>query len=270
MKKEQFIELCKSDPEEVFKLFCVMGETITTLQSQVVTLNEQVDTLKAEVKELKSRLDKNSRNSNKPPSTDEFVKPKSQRKKSGKKMGGQKDHQGYTLKVSDNPDRVVSHHPEQCSGCGHELSLETPFKTERRQVFDIPLPKHEIIEHRSASVSCTCCGVLNKGLFPEEVNQPVQYGKGVIAQIVYLNQYQLIPYSRIIEYFEDVYQLKMSEATIFNALEAVFELLGPAEQAIVSKLLNAEVVHVDETGMRVESKRQWLHVVSTATATNCS
>ena len=70
MKKGQFIELCKSDPEEVFKLFCVMGETITTLQSQVVTLNEQVDTLKAEVKELKPRLEKNSRNSNKPPSTD--------------------------------------------------------------------------------------------------------------------------------------------------------------------------------------------------------
>ncbi len=40
MKKEQFIELCQTDPEEVFKLFCVMGETITTLQAQVVVLNK--------------------------------------------------------------------------------------------------------------------------------------------------------------------------------------------------------------------------------------
>jgi transposase len=100
LKKEQFLELCSTNPEEVFKLFCVMGETITTLQSQVVALNEQVDELKAEVRELKSRLDKNSRNSNKPPSTDEFTKPKSQRKKSGKKTGGQKGHQGHTLKMS--------------------------------------------------------------------------------------------------------------------------------------------------------------------------
>jgi transposase len=90
LKKEQFLELCSTNPEEVFKLFCLMGETITTLQSQVVVLNEQVVMLQAEVKELKSRLDKNSRNSNKPPSTDEFVKPKSQRKKSGKKRVGKK------------------------------------------------------------------------------------------------------------------------------------------------------------------------------------
>ncbi len=73
MKKEQFLELCTTKPEEVFKLFCVMGETINTLQNQVLALNEQVEKLHSEIKELKSRLDKNSRNSNKPPSTDEFT-----------------------------------------------------------------------------------------------------------------------------------------------------------------------------------------------------
>ncbi|OPL10189.1 MAG: hypothetical protein AVO34_11760 [Firmicutes bacterium ML8_F2] len=96
----------------------------------------------------------------------------------------------------------------------------------------------------------------------------MQYGKGLLAQIIYLNQYQLIPYNRIAEYFEDLYSLKISEATIFNALETIFELLGPAEQATISKLLNAKTLHVDETGMRVEGKRRWLHVVSTAFYTN--
>jgi transposase len=270
LKKEQFLELCTTKPEEVFKLFCVMGETINTLQNQVLALNEQVEKLHSEIKELKSRLDKNSRNSNKPPSTDEFTKPKSQREKSGKKTGGQKGHQGHTLKMSDHPDRIVTHRQEHCSCCGYELNLQLPGKTERRQVFDIPLPKPEITEHQSVSVSCPSCGLLNKGVFPEEVTQPVQYGKGIIAQIVYLNQYQLLPYNRIIEYFEDIYHLKMSEATIFKALETIHDLLGPAEQQIIAGLLEAEVVHVDETGMRVEGKRRWLHVVSTAKATNYS
>jgi transposase len=268
MDKKQFITLCKTDPEEVYKLFCVMGETITTLRAEVVLLNEQVETLQEEVKNLKSRLDQNSRNSNKPPSTDEFIKPKSQRKKSGNKTGGQKGHQGHTLEMSDNPDQIISHRPKRCSGCGHDLSRELPGKTERRQVFDIPIPKVEITEHQSETVYCPCCGLLNKGSFPDEVNQPVQYGKGLLAQIIYLNQYQLIPYNRIAEYFEDLYSLKISEATIFKALETIFELLGPAEQATISKLLEAKTLHVDETGMRVEGKRRWLHVASTAFYTN--
>lgn len=58
----------------------------------------------------------------------------------------------------------------------------------------------------------------------------------------------------------------MGEANIFKALETVFDLLGPAEQASVAGLLKAEVLHVDETGMCEEGKRQWLHVASTAKA----
>ena len=269
MKKEQFLELCSTNPDEIFNLVTTMSETIIVLKGQVELLTNQVDTLNVEVKELKSRLDKNSRNSNKPPSTDEFVKPQSQRKKSGKKTGGQKGHPGHTLKMSDNPDRIIIHRHEHCRECGFNLK-EQPAQVERRQVFDIPLPKIEITEHQSSTVSCPHCGLLNKGAFPEEVRQPVQYGKGIIAQIVYLNQYQLIPYNRVVEYFEDIYNLKMSEATIFTALETVYEMLGPAGQAIITKLLRAEVVHVDETGMRVEGKRRWLHVVSTAFHTNYS
>ncbi len=160
LKKEQFIDLCKNEPEEVFKLFCVMGATITTLQEQVVALSEQVDTLQAEVKELKSRLDINSRNSNKPPSTDEFIKPKSQRVKSRKKASDHKGHQGHTLKMSEHPDKVIIHHPEQCAGCGQKLNLEQPLKTEIRQVFDVPLPRLEITEHRSHTARTTFMRVL--------------------------------------------------------------------------------------------------------------
>jgi len=122
MNKEQFMELCKNDPEEGYKLFCIMAKTITTLQAQVVALNEQVNSLKAEVKELKARLGQNSKNSNNPPSTDEFFKPKSTRKKSGNKTGGPKGHPGHTLKMSDNPDRIIVHKENSCSGCGLSLA----------------------------------------------------------------------------------------------------------------------------------------------------
>ena len=128
MKKEQFLELCRDNPEEIFELFTSMSETIVIFKAQVEALNAQVESLKAEVKELKVQLNKNSRNSNKPPSSDEFTKPKSQRKKSGKKSGGQKGHPGHTLKMSDNPDKIIVHRDKKCHGCGTIIDEQTPVK----------------------------------------------------------------------------------------------------------------------------------------------
>jgi transposase len=268
VKKEQFLLLCQSNPEELFKLVVTMGETISTFMVQVETLNNQVEALKAENKELKARLDKNSRNSNKPPSTDEFIKPKSQRKKSGKKTGGQKGHQGHTLKMSQTPDEVIIYRPEGCQECGRRLEGVKPDSVEKRQVFDLPPLRLSVIEHRRETLTCPCCGKVNKADFPEEVNQPVQYGNSIKALLIYLNQYQLIPYNRAAEFIEDICGCSLSEATIYNAIEAAFEQLGPVETEIIDRLINSEVVHVDETGMRVEAKRQWLHVASTEALTH--
>jgi transposase len=57
-----------------------------------VSLETQIKELTERLIALESRLNQNSRNSSKPPSTDYFVKekpnPKSLRKKSGKQPGG--------------------------------------------------------------------------------------------------------------------------------------------------------------------------------------
>jgi hypothetical protein len=63
--------------------------------------------LEERVKSLEDRNNKNSRNSSKPPSTDAFQKIKSQRKSSGKPVGGQKGHKGHTLEMTENPDHVL-------------------------------------------------------------------------------------------------------------------------------------------------------------------
>ncbi|NLZ54024.1 MAG: IS66 family transposase [Thermoanaerobacteraceae bacterium] len=268
MKKEQFLLLCRTNPEEVFKLVTTMGETISALMAQVETLNNQVDALKVEIKELKARLDKNSRNSNKPPSTDEFIKPKSQRKKSGKKTGGQKGHKGHTMKMSQTPDEIIIHKTKDCQDCGHRLDGINHDSVERRQVFDLPSLKIFVTEHRSETVTCPCCGKKNKAGFPEGVTQNVQYCNNLRALLVYLNQYQLVPYNRAAEFIEDICGCSLSEATIYNAIEATYEQLGPVETEIINRLVGSDVVNVDESGGRVEAKRQWLHVASTPTLTH--
>lgn len=67
-----------------------------------------VEELRAEVADLKRQLGQNSRNSSKPPSSDSpFTKPapKSLRRKSGRKPGGQRGHAGSTLALVDNPSK---------------------------------------------------------------------------------------------------------------------------------------------------------------------
>jgi transposase len=96
------------------------------------------------------------------------------------------------------------------------------------------------------------------------VTQPVQYGPEIKAQVVYLNQYQMIPLERVREAFADLYGHALAEGTIVEACQAVAEEIQPVNKAIQTHLMEKEqVVHLDETGVRINGKLNWLHSAST-------
>src|SRR6266702_3451765 len=110
-------------------------ETLLSQQSLLMQqMQEQIASLPQQVKILQDRLAKNSRNSSLPPSSDRFVRqPKSLRKKSGKKTGGQEGHQGTTLRFYETPDEVIEHQVAICSSCQHDLRQTKACVTLRRQ-----------------------------------------------------------------------------------------------------------------------------------------
>jgi hypothetical protein len=81
-------------------------------------LQEQVQALAARVNELEAQTQRNSHNSHQPPSSDGYRKPapKSLRRKTGRRSGGQAGHAGTTLEMVLEPDRVEDHWPGQCGG----------------------------------------------------------------------------------------------------------------------------------------------------------
>lgn len=259
MKHEDILAVYEAGPEAVIKL-------INTLTATIFEQSEQITALQERVKALEEQLNKNSRNSNKPPSTD-FLKPQDRRQKSGKQVGGQKGHPGHTLKMVDNPDHTIVHRVSRCNKCDRSLEEIPAAGYERRQVFDLPPVEVEIAEHRAESRLCPHCGYLNKAAFPEGIQQPVQYGSRLKAIAVYLSQYQLLPYERTSELFADLFGHQLSQATLVNANEDCYEILEPVEEKIKQQVIASPVAHFDETGMRINGKGEWLHVASTETLT---
>lgn len=219
--------------------------------------------LRAENADLRSRLNLNSKNSHKPPSSDGLSKKPGLPKNSPKKSGGQFGHKGKTLKMVDQPDKVVLHHAPSCPYCTKVFSAsDVVFVEQKRQVFDIPEPRIEVTEHRLGPVFC--CGRLHFGLFPPEVSQPVQYGSRIRALSVLLNNDYKIPLEKIERLMGDLWGCTFNESTAMSANASMHQALHSIEEQIKEALLASDVVHFDETGMRVEKKLHWFHVASTA------
>jgi len=238
---------------------------------EVLEQNEQLikknEELSKRIKKLEGQLAKNSRNSSKPPSSDGLKKPKpkpkSLRKKTGRKPGGQKGHQGKTLCMVEKPDYTIPHMVNQCLRCERSLKEQAPERLERRQVFDIPPPKLEVTEHIAEVKTCHC-GHLNRAAFPKEVTAPVQYGPRVKSTAVYLKDYQLLPFQRLTEIMSDLFGCNtFSEGTLVNITNHCSQQLESVDEFICTQVTSAAVAGFDETGMRAVGSLHWLHTVST-------
>lgn len=145
-------------PEQAVGLFLELLSLLAASETEIRSLKEEIKVLQEKVRELEIRLDKNSSNSSKPPSSDGYRKPapKSLRTPSGKKTGGQEGHDGDTLLAVMTPDRIVEIPVLSCS-CGADLSGIPASEYEARQVFDLPEPRLEVTEYRLAKVCCPSC-----------------------------------------------------------------------------------------------------------------
>ena len=242
------------------------GTLLDELLERLSALEGEIQRLKAENAELRRRLEMNSENSHKPSSSDGYRKkttqpglPKGEKKSPGGKAG----HKGKTLRQAEKPDKVQVHLPEACNVCGRAISAEEKHEmVGKRQVFDLPEPKLEVIEHRLGQIEC--CGQMQCGTYPEVVTASVQYGPGVRAFVTKLSVDHKMPLEQISRLFTDLYRYELNSETIEKALEYGYELAAGLEATVVKQLRQAAVVHFDETGLRIAGKLQWFHTAGNA------
>jgi transposase len=239
--------------------------------TQVAELAQQLAQQGAVLQELQARFAKTSRNSSKPPSGDGYGKVKrttSLRKAGNKPPGGQPGHDGQTLMASAHPDRTLTYEVPSCAHCQASLQGVEVVGYEERQVFDLPAIRIEVTAHRAQIKVCLACGRANKGAFPAAVTQAVQYGPTVQTWASYFTNQHHIPLERTTEIFADLVQHQVSEATVLKASEHLDRCIAPSTEAVKGMLREAEVLHVDESGLRVTGKLHWLHVASTERLTS--
>ncbi len=243
----------------IMELFHNVADQMTELARQLAKQGEALQALQA-------RLAKHSSNSSKPPSSDGYGKVKrtaSLRQSGDKPNGGQPGHEGQTLSATDAPDRIETHEADTCAHCQASLATIASVGYEERQVFDIPAVRIEVTAHRAEIKICPACGHASKGRFPASVRQAVQYGPMVHTWASYLTNQHHIPVERTTEIFEDLVQHRVSEGTVLKASEQLDRCIEPSTEAVKGLLRDAEVLHVDESGLRVTGKLHWLHVAST-------
>jgi transposase len=241
---------------------------VAALQAQIAQQQTVIAALQTRIAELERQLGLNSGNSGKPPSSDGLRKKparvSSLRERSGKKTGGQKGHPGKTLSRVETPDATIDHFPETCSGCGGTLTGTTATGHTARQVFDLPEPQPlTVTEHRAHACVCGNCGTETRADFPEDVTAPVQYGARLAAIVVYLLHYQLLPEKRLATLMADLFGVHLVTATIAGMSRSCAARFQAFAATVRDHVAAAPVKHLDETGLRIGGKTQWLHIAST-------
>src|SRR6266699_1114022 len=242
---------------------------IGTQQERVKALEGLIDSLQERNKTLERQRAKDSHNSSLPPSSDRFVRaPKSLRQKSGKKPGGQPGHRGHHLQQVANPDQILLHAVERCEHCQHDLRAQKASVPERRQVLDLPVKRLWVTEHRVEEKQCPVCSHLTRAPFPAAVAAPAQYGTGIQSLATYVVEGQSVPYARASQLLQELLGVQLSAGSIASFVQTCHQQLAEVETSLKAALVKTNVIHQDETGLRVGTTGWWVHVCSTERLTH--
>ncbi len=246
-----------------------LTEQVEQLTRLVEGLRKELVAAYAKIAELEERINKNSQNSSKPPSTDGYKKPspKSLRKPSGKKQGGQPGHKGATLHIDKEPTERVSYMPEKCAGCPRQAQCrKKACVAETRYVADAVV-EITLTAHESLEIECPRSKARLRGSFPADVNAPMQYGDKLNALVVAFHTVGAVSTNRIHELFGNVFEIPLSTGTVLNMVSNCAANVKPVMEDVRDNVAVGPLAHFDETGSRVNKRLHWVHVASTDSET---
>lgn len=225
---------------------------------------QRIAALEAEVAELKERLNQNSQNSSRPPSSDlPTVKRRPPQASSGRKPGAQPGHTRHerALVPDEQVKEVVRCQPSVCRRCGAALQGSDPHPL-RHQVVEVPLPLPEVREYQLHRLTCSQCGVTTCGTLPPGVPATC-YGPR-LASLVALGSGAYRMSKRMVARFcTDVLGVPMAVGEVCQVEQTIAQALDPPVQE-ARAYVQTQAANVDETTWWEHWRRGWLWVAVTA------
>ncbi len=271
-KKPLLTEEQKISIEDWEKTPIAVKKLVVQLSEKIEQLEQKLRELEKSNQELKEKVNRNSKNSNSPPSSDwPQVEKKKSKKTRGKKRGGQPGHQGHRRELYpvEECEKVIDYYPRRCKCCGEELFGEdkTPY---RHQVVEIPPVKLQIEEHRLHQRQCSHCGAKTRAQLPESVTKS-GYSERVTAIVALLNGMYHHSHRMIRTAMKDLFGVRIGLGTVNRLRKEVSNSVAPAVESAKSYVQSASEVGADETGFKQgngdgknpQQKKAWLWVAVT-------
>lgn len=234
--------------------------------AKLLEYDEENEKLKRKIAQLK----KNSTDSSKPPSSDNFQdknqQPKTDNNKNKKrKPGGQPGHKGSMRELIpvEEVDDVLHYYPEKCENCGKALPQDEtanevgePF---RWQVAEIEPIKPVITEYQRHTTLCEC-GCQTSAYLPAELITS-NFGPRLTSIIAYLAAVLHVSRRGTREFCGTLLNINIALGSVQNLLECTSDALEPIDKKLKDALPKEPVLNSDETGWR--DRWLWIFVAST-------
>jgi len=242
------------------------------LQAAILALvqayQERIDQLEAQVADLRARLQLNSTNSSKPPSSDPIgLKRKPPAPPSGRKRGGQPGHHRVqrSLVPPEKVRTITDCRPTDCRRCGHALVGDDPAPLVH-QVAELPKIEPLVDEYRLHRLACPQCGVTTCGSLPAGGSQGCfgPYLQAVLSTIA--GGYRLSK-RQIQQMVGDLFSLSIATGMVSKLERQSATVLEAPYNEVALGVHDAPAASIDDTSWRENRRKAQLWVVVTALTT---
>ena len=232
----------------------LLSTEIKELNIKLDEVNKKNQELLLEIERLKNNNSKDSSNSSKPSSTNGYKKVvTNNRSKSTKKQGGQKNHKGKTLTNAKIEEMIQK-------GEIDEIITIEENKNDKNKNFN-PIIKYEYdIKIKRIVTKYIIYPNIKKNI----TKYPVTYGNNIkILNCILGQKYMSLDGIQNFIYDTTNNNLLTSKGSFYSWNKEIYNLLLDTEyKNIQNELMNALVLHVDESPIKINGEQYYLHNIS--------